>query len=367
MAAGTHPNVDEAFVDDEGKAPPQIAALIEQGEREGSLSAAEIDAAARSLELSDDQLARLYDQLEQHGIDVTPDGGETTATAPATGYRIPDLNEQTTDALSLFFNEMRRYPLLHPQEEIELAKRIERGDLEAKQRLINSNLRLVVSIARKYQGIGELCLLDLIQEGILGLIRAAEKFDWRKGFRFSTYATLWIRQSIQRGLDNTSRSIRLPAHVATKARKVGRIRNELAVKLEREPELEEIAAVAGMPVAEVEEIRAVDYTPTSLDMQLGDDGDSATLGDLRAADTELPEEEVHRTILTERVTEALDSLPEDERKVIALRFGTEGEERTRAQVGRELRMSPQKAEQIERRALDRLSRMDSLAALREAA
>ena len=274
--------------------------------------------------------------------------------------------EVTTDSLQLFFNEARRHPLLTAQEEIELAKRIERGDLVAKDRLINSNLRLVVSIARRYQGHG-LTLNDLVQEGMLGLIRAAEKFDWRKGFRFSTYATLWIRQSIQRGLDNTSRSIRLPAHVATKARKVGRIRNELAVKLEREPELYEIADVAGMTVEEVEEIRAVDYTPTSLDMQLGDDSDSATLGDLRAADNEAPEEEVQRTILTETVARALSALPEEERKVIALRFGTEGEERTRAQVGRELRMSPQKAEQIERRALDRLSRMDSLEALREAA
>ena len=249
------------------------------------------------------------------------------------------------DALEQLLQRANRFRLLKPAEEIELAKRIERGDLVAKDRLITSNLRLVLSIARRYQGHG-LTLNDLVQEGMLGLIRAAEKFDWRKGFRFSTYATLWIRQSIQRGLDNTSRSIRLPAHVATKARKVGRIRNELAVKLEREPELYEIADVAGMTVEEVEEIRAVDYTPTSLDMQLGDDSDSATLGDLRAADNEAPEEE---------------------RKVIALRFGTEGEERTRAQVGRELRMSPQKAEQIERRALDRLSRMDSLEALREAA
>jgi RNA polymerase primary sigma factor len=270
------------------------------------------------------------------------------------------------DALEQLLQRANRFQLLKPAEEIELAKRIERGDLFAKDRLINSNLRLVVSIARRYQGHG-LTLNDLVQEGMLGLIRAAEKFDWRKGFRFSTYATLWIRQSIQRGLDNTSRSIRLPAHVATKARKVGRIRNELAVKLEREPELHEIAAVAGMEVEEVEEIRAVDYTPTSLDMQLGDDSDSATLGDLRAADNEAPEEEVYRGIISEKVAMALQALPEDERKVIALRFGTEGEERTRAQVGRELRMSPQKAEQIERRALDRLSRMDSLEALREAA
>ena len=285
---------------------------------------------------------------------------------PKPKNQIREEHESSVPALEQLLQRANRFRLLKPAEEIELAKRIERGDLVAKDRLINCNLRLVVSIARRYQGHG-LTLNDLVQEGMLGLIRAAEKFDWRKGFRFSTYATLWIRQSIQRGLDNTSRSIRLPAHVATKARKVGRIRNELAVKLEREPELHEIAAVAGMEVEEVEEIRAVDYTPTSLDMQLGDDADSATLGDLRAADNEAPEEEVHRSILTETVAQALSALPEDERKVIALRFGTEGEERTRAQVGRELRMSPQKAEQIERRALDRLSRMDSLEALREAA
>jgi RNA polymerase primary sigma factor len=270
------------------------------------------------------------------------------------------------DALEQLLQRANRFQLLKPHEELELAKRIERGDLVAKERLINSNLRLVVSIARRYQGHG-LTLNDLVQEGMLGLIRAAEKFDWRKGFRFSTYATLWIRQSIQRGLDNTARSIRLPAHVATKARKVGRVRNELAVKLEREPELWEIAEGTGLSPEEVEEIMAVDYTPPSLDQQLGDDSDAATLGDLRAADNEAPEEEVHRGILTERVAAALDRLPDEERKVISLRFGTEGQERTRAQVGRDLRMSPQKAEQLERRALERLSHMEDLEAMREAA
>ena len=283
---------------------------------------------------------------------------------------IPVLDDHETvvhaDALDHLLQRASQFRLLKPEEEIELAKRIERGDLVAKERLINCNLRLVVSIARRYQGHG-LTLNDLVQEGMLGLIRAAEKFDWRKGFRFSTYATLWIRQSIQRGLDNSARTIRLPAHVATKARKVGRVRGELAVKLEREPEVEEIAEAAGMPVAEVEEIQAVDYTPASLDQRLGDSDDSATLGDLRAADGEAPEDEVHRSIVSERVAAALDRLPDDERKVIQLRYGTDGDTRSRTQIGRELRMTPQRAEELERRALARLSRMSELADLREAA
>ena len=226
------------------------------------------------------------------------------------------------DALDQLLQRANEFRLLRPAEELELAQRIERGDLVAKERLINCNLRLVVSIARRYQGHG-LTLNDLVQEGMLGLIRAAEKFDWRKGFRFSTYATLWIRQAIQRGLDNTGRTIRLPAHVATKARKVGRARNELAVKLEREPEPHEIAAAVEMPVEEVEAIVAVDRTPSSLDMRLGDDDDSATLGDLQAGEAPPPEEEVHETIVSETVSEALQRLPENERKVIELRFGTE--------------------------------------------
>jgi RNA polymerase primary sigma factor len=271
-----------------------------------------------------------------------------------------------TEALDQLLQRAHQFKLLKPAEEIELAKQIERGDLLAKERLINSNLRLVVSIARRYQGHG-LTLNDLVQEGMLGLIRAAEKFDWRKGFRFSTYATLWIRQAIQRGLDNSSRPIRLPAHVATKARKVGRIRSQLAVQLEREPEPEELAAAAEMPLSEIEELRAVDYTLPSLDQHVGDDGDGATLGDLQAGADEAPEEEVYRDIVTERVGAAIGRLPEVERKVIQLRFGTEGEPRTRAQIGRELKISPRKAEELEQAALRRLAVMGDLDDLREAA
>lgn len=270
------------------------------------------------------------------------------------------------EALDQLLQRAHAFKLLRPDEELELAKRIERGDLAAKDRLINCNLRLVVSIARRYQGHG-LTLNDLVQEGMLGLIRAAEKFDWRKGFRFSTYATLWIRQAIQRGLDNTSRPIRLPAHVAMQVRRVGRVRSELAVALEREPETSEIAEATGLPVDEVEELRALDYTLPSLDQAVGDDPDGATLGDLQASDAEAPEDQVHREIIVERVGEALRRLPEEERKVIELRFGTEGEPRSRAQIGRELKISARKCEELEQAALGRLAGMEDLADLAELA
>src|ERR1700674_1002381 len=185
----------------------------------------------------------------------------------------------------------RRYPLLTPAQEIDLAQRIERGDLHAKEMLVNSNLRLVASNARRYQNQG-LPLADLVQEGMLGLIRASEKFDWRKGFRFSTYATLWIRQAIQRGLENSGRTIRLPVHVAQRSRKVGRIERELAVRLGREPTLAEIAAEAGLPIDQVEEGRDQRAALVSLDQHVGEDADTA-LGDLLASDEPPPEETAH--------------------------------------------------------------------------
>jgi RNA polymerase primary sigma factor len=274
--------------------------------------------------------------------------------------------ELTAESLDLLLRDAGRFPLLKPAEELELARRIERGDLAAKEKLVNSNLRLVVSIARRYVGHG-LSMPDLVQEGMLGLIRAAEKFDHRKGFRFSTYATLWIRQSIQRGLDNTARTVRLPANVAQRARKVARVSDQLAKQLERDPTVIEIAEAADLTPEEVERIREVDTTPASLNAQIGDE-EGSELGHFIAHEGPAPEDEAQAAIAAVEVRRAIAALPEDERKVVHLRFGTSGDApKTVAQVGRELGVSPREAEALEARALRRLSKLPELEALREAA
>ena len=291
----------------------------------------------------------------------------TTTEAPRTQKQAADYQvDPTLDSLQLLLREAGKYPLLKPHEEIELAKRIEKGDLVAKDRMINSNLRLVVSNARRYQGQG-LSLGDLIQEGMLGLIRAVEKFDWRKGFRFSTYATLWIRQAIQRGLENTSRTIRLPVHVAQRSRKVGRVERELTTKLGHEPTDEEIAAAADLPLEDVIEIRKADRAVVSLDKPVGEDGDTS-LGDLISLESPSVDEEVHGQLSSETLLDAIAGLPEQERDVIEMRFGAGDQEpQTLSQAGRKLGVSTERARQIEERALRRLSQRPELIALREAA
>nr|MDP8944049.1 sigma-70 family RNA polymerase sigma factor [Actinomycetota bacterium] len=264
-------------------------------------------------------------------------------TTDRTDTEAPDV---TLDSLQLFFNEARRHPLLTAPEEVELAQRIERGDMEAKDRLINSNLRLVISVARKYQGQG-LPLGDLVQEGMLGLIRAAEKFDWRKGFKFSTYGTLWIRQAIQRGLENSGRTIRLPVHIGQRARKIARTERALTVKLGREPTEEEIADAVEVPLEEVVELRATDRPLASLDQPVGEDGETA-LGDLMADDRPEPAEEVVANASARAVREAIDRLPERQREVVRLRFGVGGEGPVPLrETGRRLGLSAERVRQLE--------------------
>jgi RNA polymerase primary sigma factor len=345
---------------------PEITALFARGEELGCVNASWIEEVARQLELPEDEIAELEDRIEQRGIEISDDCGHPE-TAP-TQYTNAELAHQTTDALQLFLNEAGRYRLLTPDEEIDLAKRIEKGDLEAKERMVNSNLRLVVSIARKYQGIGDMTLLDLIQEGILGLIRAAEKFDWRKGFRFSTYATLWIRQAIQRGLADRGRMIRLPVNVAQRERKIARVERELSTKLGREPTVEEIAEAAELEPEQVIEMREAARVATSLDRPVGEEGDTS-LGDLMAAEQPDAQELVEVNLRRQVVREIVSELPETEREVIKLRFGLNGNKDPLplTQVGQRIGVSAERVRQIEERALAHLALRREMRSLREAA
>ncbi|MEA2386917.1 MAG: polymerase primary sigma factor, partial [Thermoleophilaceae bacterium] len=254
---------------------------------------------------------------------------DNTLITPLTALDQPDAAEAseaidvTVDSLDLLLNASRRYPLLTPEEEIELAKRIERGDLEAKERMINSNLRLVVSQARRYMGSG-LSMADLVQEGMFGLIRASEKFDWRKGYRFSTYAVLWIRQSMQRGAGNTGRTVRLPVHVGQRVRKLRRAERELAASLGRDPTDEELATASQLSLEEIEQAREIDRETVSLDTPVGEEGD-ISLGTLIPLDADGPEEEAEYNELRRVIADALHTLPDRERQVLALRYGTNDE------------------------------------------
>jgi RNA polymerase primary sigma factor len=343
---------------------PEVVAMVARGEDRGCVNLSEFDELVQTLELVEDDVEALEAHLEAHGIDIGDDCGRS-GVEPTT-FRNGELAVATTDALQLFLNEIRRYPLLTAGQEVELAKGIEQGDLGAKERMINSNLRLVVSIAKKYQG-QELSLLDLIQEGIFGLIRAAEKFDWRKGYKFSTYATFWIRQAIQRGLANKARTIRIPVHIGQRERKIVRAERELSAKLGREPTAEEIAAAAELPPDQVEEVRDAARTVTSLDRPIGEEGDTA-LGDVLEGGAPPVDQEVEVSLSEELLRRTIEELPETERDVIRLRFGFDDDEpQPLRETGRRLGLSAERVRQIESRALKRLAMRRELEALREVA
>ncbi len=270
------------------------------------------------------------------------------------------------DSMSLFMAEVRRHRLLTRTEEAALSRRIERGDLDAKERLVNSNLRLVVSNARSYEGL-DLPLLDLIQEGMLGLIRAAEKFDWRKGYKFSTYATFWIRESIQRAIANRARPIRVPVHIGQRERRIGRARAALVAELGREPTDEETAAAAELEVREVRATRDIARVVTSLDRPVGDE-EETTLGALLASDDTPPHEEVELAARDDALRRALDRLSEVERNVVMLRYGIGDDEPTPLrEAGRRLGISSDAVRKLERKALAELAESRELEALRPAA
>jgi RNA polymerase primary sigma factor len=352
-----HPEPDDSL--------SQLQEFLRHASDQGSVTAADVDQLVRALDLGEADVAALYDELDELGVEVE-DGGRPQV--EPVRYSPSELSVETTDALQLFLNEISRHPLLTAADEIDLAKRIERGDLDAKQRMINANLRLVVSVARRYQGIGDLCLLDLIQEGIIGLIRAAEKFDWRKGFKFSTYATLWIRQAIQRGLDDRGRTIRLPTNVAQRERRIARLANDMAARLGRDPTLEELAAEVGMPPQEIHELREARRTVASLDTPIGEEGD-ASLGDLVPDRGPSTEEEVHIALREQIVRDTVAELPQPARDVVKLRYGLDGDPDPLplAQVGRRLGLPPHRVRQIEERALAELALRREMHALADAA
>ncbi len=344
----------------------RVEALIDTAESRGSncVNLSDVSELVGEFELDDEQSQQVHERIEARGLQLTDDCGrqEVEPTKIVNG----ELATATTDALQLFLNEVRRHPLLTADEEIELAKAIERGDLEAKERMINSTLRLVVSIAKKYQG-NELPLLDLIQEGILGLIRASEKFDWRKGYKFSTYATFWIRQAIQRGIANRARTIRIPVHIGQRERKIARTERELQAQLERQPTDEEISEASGVPLDQIQEIREAGRAVTSLDKPIGEEGETA-FGDLLASDAPTPEEEVHLSLSEQTLRRTLEELPDTEREVLKLRYGINGNDPTPLrETGKRLGMSPERVRQIESKALAKLAMRRELDALRDAA
>ncbi len=343
----------------------QIAVLIERGEEQGCLNLSALHEFVQEAELEEEQVDALYTQLEERGIDLTDDcrrEGEVAGT-----YVNGDLASATTDALQLFLNEAGRFPLLSAAEEVELAKAVERGDKAAKDRMINSNLRLVVSIAKRYQGHG-LSLLDLIQEGIIGLIRAVEKFDWRRGYKFSTYATWWIRQAVQRGVANKSRTIRVPVHIVEREQRIARAERTLTLKLERQPTNEELARETKLPLKQVREVRSAARTVASLDRPLGEDN-AASLGDLIPADVGSPDEEIHVSLLEETLRAALAELPDREREVLRLRYGlnSDADPQSLDEIGRRLGVTRERVRQIESEALQRLAVMREIEGLHSAA
>ena len=268
------------------------------------------------------------------------------------------------DGLKLYLHEIGRHRLLTPAEEVQLAKRIERGDAQAKERMINANLRLVVSVAKRYQGHG-IPLLDLIQEGTIGLIRASEKFDWRRGTKFSTYAMWWIRQAIDRAVSNQADLIRFPVHVHERRRRLARVRQALALELEREPSLAEVAGAAALPLAQVEHALSAPPAFVPLDSPTGEREASFEVVDTHAGEAY---ERVDRSSTGTPLDELLDALPTAQRRVIALRYGImDGDEHTSEQTAAELDLSLRQVRALERAALRRLRELGSLAELQRAA
>ena len=356
----------------------EVKGLLAKGQQVGVLSFAEISKAMSELDLDESDVEELHGFLERAEIELVEDIDPAIA-ASAQVERAPDRRgrrkaktaldlkpDMTTDSLQLFLKDIGKVRLLTAQEEVDLAKRIERGDLDAKQKMVESNLRLVVSIAKNYRNQG-LPFLDLIQEGTLGLVRAAEKFDYRKGFKFSTYATWWIRQAVQRSIANSGRTIRLPVHVSDRLRAIERARRSLEASLGREPSEDEIARAAELTSDAVSETLGLARKTVSLHEPVGEDGDSE-LGDMIAdPDAGNPEELAETHLRHERLREGLARLGERKRLILELRFGLDGQDpRNLEEIGRIVGLTRERVRQLEAEALRELAASADMQPLRAA-
>jgi len=345
-----------------------VQCLIEEGNEQGYLSSAHVAATLEDAELTAEQLDELLGALADLGIEIIEDDIPVVAEANGDEAAVTldlSIKSSTSDPVRLYFHEMGRVPLLTAVEEVSLAKRVERHDMAAKRKLIESNLRLVVSIAKRHVGRG-LPLLDLIQEGNLGLMRAVEKFDYRRGFKFSTYATWWIRQAVTRALADQARTIRVPVHMVENINKLVRVRRQLIQDMGREPTAEELAEEMGVTPAKVREIQKISLEPASLHQAVGDDGD-AQLGDfVEDIDAPSPIEEVAGVVQREEIVGVLGVLTHRERRVLMLRFGLEdGRPRTLEEVGQVFGVTRERIRQIEAKTLCKLKAYRETQCLRE--
>jgi RNA polymerase primary sigma factor len=374
-----------AFTSDEREPPfaelEELRTLVADGKERGFLTYEEIATCLEEVDVTKEQVQSLHGHLVEHGIDIVAHDGKLAVSelgkveAAAAGQKDPvapkkaeiDLTvEPSLDSLRLYLRSIGRVDLLTAEEEVSLAKRIERGDMVAKQQMVEANLRLVVSIAKGYLGRG-LTFLDLIQEGSLGLIRAVEKFDYRRGYKFSTYATWWIRQAVTRAIADKARTIRIPVHMVEKLNKVVHVERQLVQELGREPTPEEIAVELETTAREVKDILRMAQLPISLEKPIGEEEESE-LGDFVEDETaESPFELASENLRRENVSKALEALPQREREVIEMRFGLKGHEaRTLEEVGRAFGVTRERIRQIENNTLKKLQGLPEAQGLRDA-